>query len=171
MLLSPCFPVSFINWDIVCWKVFDCVYTGCALVGAVFPATRRAHVCLPSCSGRATVPEPDVWKWWWRLCLFWFHVFQELLPVLESPLTCWVCMALAMTLQNECLNACGRGRLKLCLCKALDTTGTPHKAHNKRLPSPPPALTHPVSSVFVHPLLLSFTWGYIQNKPKLILYE
>lgn len=154
MLLSPCFPVSFINWHNVCWEVFDCVYTRCALIGALFPAICWAHVCLPSCLGRATVPEPNVWKWWWRLCLVWFCVFQELLPVLESPLTCWVCMALLTTLQNECPQACGCGRLELCLCEALDKTGTPHKAH-RWLPSLPPALTHPVSSVFVHP----FTWG------------
>lgn len=113
MLLSPCFPVWFINWDRVCWEVFDCVHAGCALVGALFPAICRAHVCLPSCSGRATVPEPSVWKWWWRLCLVWFHVFQELLPVLESPLTCWVCMALPMALQNESPHACSHGCLKL----------------------------------------------------------
>lgn len=89
----------------MCAEKFLTVYTGCALVGALFPAICRAHVCLPSCSGRATVPEPSEWKWWWKLCLVWFCVFQELLPVLQSPLSCWVCMALLMTLQNECPHA------------------------------------------------------------------
>lgn len=69
----------------------------------------------------------------------------------RKPLTCWVCMALLVTLQNECPHACSHSPLKL--CQALDATGTPHKAH-KWLPSPPPALTHPVSSVFVHPAVI-----------------
>lgn len=58
---------------------------------------------------------------------------------------------LSQWLQNGCPHACS---LKLCPWAALDTTGAPHKAHNEWLPSPPPALAHPVSSAFVHPAVI-----------------
>lgn len=155
MLLSPCFPVSFINWDNVCWEIFDCLHRVCS--GWSFVPCYLPSACVPAqLLGRSNCPQAQ------RM--------EVVVETLSSLILCvprtgacprkppqllglhgspddfaeWVAPMLAVAAETET-------HLKLCLCKALDTTGTPHEAHNKQLPSPPPALTHPVSGAFVHP--------------------